>query len=321
MSHDRPYALVLTCGGATNPLPDAATVDVTPAQPTPEAAVAALGGTGLTPADLRGRVLFVAAGTVPVAAAAYAAVTGFAQRRVDIAVGDHLLPAASVTDELVGSADAGKPPRQLRALQVGAEHDAVPSLLLTGQVDPADVSALRYARQVRLVASQDLMRALTEVVMVAALRVRGAVESWPVLADGDLSVGVDDDGRLVLAGVALEQVRREAVVLRRTHRVTESHEVVPALPPSARLLRLRQAAAVPVEETLARLGSARSDDTGLWRCPRPWAHRNGDANPSTRVADGLVRCAVCDTEPLDSLRLVMSVRRVTADEAADLLGV
>lgn len=319
---EAPYQVYLFVGANAPTPPSGVTiVDITPAEVTAEAALASLEASGLTAADLRTRVLLVVDPTYREASVLmYAALCGFAGRRVDFTDLTEVVDARSLHLQATGAPDTGKPEELPELVQVGLGHPdtTIVSFPAVDALTASDVTVLRYARHARLaVADRTAKDALTLLVVASGVRMRGESDRMPVLVHGDEPVVADE-----VPGVDLEALRRAAGEARRTHRIDDRGATVDARPLTERQERLVAAAAVPVEDVLVRLGSFQNEETGFWRCPRPDRHRNGDANPSTRVSDGRVRCFRCDPEPADSLRLVIDCKRLSPDEAAAwLLGV
>ena len=286
---------------------DASVVNLTPKSSDADAVLAAITAAGLTAADLRTRTLFIAGpGPVVRAAAVYAAVAGFAGRHLDVSDLDVVTDVRSIHDPLLFPADTPRPESVPESMLFSAD-DVVEGL------DAASLPLVHFAKKVVLNASVSISTTLEALVMVAALRRRGPVEKFPHLLPngtplpaGDLDAGLID----------LDGLRRAGAQLRRDRRIDDRATVVERLAPSPRAVRLAAAAALPLEEVLARLGSVRDDATGFYRCPRPERHRNGDATPSARLAEHGFRCFRCDAEQVDALRLVMDVRGLAPDAAA-----
>jgi hypothetical protein len=289
---------------------DASVVNLTPKSSDADAVLAAITSAGLTAADLRTRTLFIAGpGPVERAAAVYAAVAGFAGRHLDVSDLDVVTDVRSIHDPLLFPADTPRPESAPESMLFSAD-DVVDGL------DAASLPLVHFAKKVVLNASVSISTTLEALVMVAALRRRGPVEKFPHLLPngtplpaGDLDTGLVD----------LDGLRRAGAQLRRDRRIDDRATVVERLALSPRAVRLAAAAALPLEEVLTRLGSVRDDATGFYRCPRPERHRNGDATPSARLAEHGFRCFRCDAEQVDALRLVMDVRGLAPDAAADWL--
>jgi hypothetical protein len=316
---DTPYQMYLYVGpGAPKGPAGVTVVDLTPAAATPEAALAALSASGLTAADMRTRVLYVVdPGTPDLAVIMYAALCGFTGRRLDFTDMSVVVDARSLHTQALEAPDSGKPEELPEFVQVGAAHPdtdvrAYPTL---DTVSVDDVVAIRYARRARIsLADRGASEALTLLTVLGGLRVRTGSDRFPFLAPADAVVDAENP-----AGIDLDAVRRAAGEARRSNRIDVRDAVVDAAPLTVRQERLVAAAGTPVEDVLTRLGSYQDPDTGFWRCPRPDRHKNGDANPSTRVNDGLVRCFRCDTEPADSLTLAIDCLQASPDEAATWL--
>lgn len=302
-------------------------VNLTPAEATPEAVLEAIASSGVKPTDLRAQVVFAADGQSPEdvrkAVLTYAALLGFANRRLDIRTGEDSLNVEQLDLALRSLPDAGRLDPKPDHVQVGAPHPEIPSVVISGAPSPADVSTIRYARRVRLVPTGSVTDALTQLVWVAAVRARDSVDRFPFLVEGDEPL-VTESSEIV--GICLDTLRRDALALRRSLRSDDRDSLAERVELSERQRTLLEAAARPIEHTLTALGAvsverpAQSEDAPaevLWHCPRPERHTHGDATPSMRVTRGKVRCFVCDAERVDSLRLVMDARSLSADEAAE----
>lgn len=281
------------------------------------AAIAALRASGLTAGDFRSRVIFLAP-DLPDCLVTYAALCGFAGRRVDAYADGAVLEFSRLDPAGTAFPDAGRYPGHLMWAQVGGPEAAgMPTARLDprapGLVIPEDVTLIRYAARLRMVPPESPRDALAMFVLVAALR-RRSDDRFPYLSSGTEPVPVDKSG--TDQGIDLEAVRREAMRHRQELRVGRSAEIVPRVEPSTRTKRIADANAVDIRVVLRRLGAS-ADETGLWHCPRPRKHSNGDENPSLRVyGDNRIRCHRCDGEKTGSLRLVVDVLGLTPDEAA-----
>lgn len=269
----------------------------------PDAALAALADSGLRASDFRARArVALSAGVDPAAAVVtYATLAGFAGRFLDVV--DPAGTLVPLESDPALPADRIDPRPEL--VTVGITVDDAPAVAPDALADAADL--IHSARRVRFVAGPDALGAIVTFVKIARLRRRGDQDRFPQLVTAPAA-----DAPVV----DLDLLRRAA---RERRRAVIDAPVVAAVPLSARLVRLQTAAAVPIEVVLTRLGSARDPDSGLWRCPRPVRHRNGDQNPSLRVVSDRVQCFVCDAERVDALRLVMDTRDLTPDEAAEWL--
>jgi hypothetical protein len=316
-STQRPLQLFVWVGASAAPaLPAAKTAQVLPGTCGAQDVVEAVRAAGITPADLRSNVLvgFDAAVDVVTAMAVYVAMTALAARRLDAMCGPRTAALSDLDAKLRKLPEPQRPTDPPECVQIGADHPDIPVVTLDGPDAPEALVAVRHARRVRLVPSQDVLGSLTTLVAVSALRARPGFERLPMLVRAADAGSGDHQG----AGFDLDTVRAGAFELRRSLRTENSTALAPRVALTARLARLVAAAAVPVEETLAALGSHSPDGT-LWHCPRPDRHRNGDANASVRVDAGTVRCFRCDAEHVDSLRLAASVRGCSLDDAADWL--
>lgn len=325
MNETRPYQVLLYVGTNAPVVEGVTVVDLTPASSTADAVLERLKDSGLTPADLRSRVLFAtdvdvdgesATRTVMV----YSALLGFAGRRIDIAVGDDLISTSELDDMARALPDSGRPDPIPEHVQVGAvDHGELPSVGIRGALGPDEVSLVRFARRVRFVPAPSPLVALTQLLVVAGVRQRNRADRLPFLCDGTEPAEIPADAETDTVGICLDTLRRAAVDLRRTLRPDNRSELADRAELSARQRQLLAAAAQPIEITMLRLGANVADDGEQWHCTRPERHNNGDANPSMKVVRGKVRCFRCDAERVDSLRLAMDTRDWSADEAATFL--
>lgn len=167
-------------------------VDLTPAAISEDSIIQALLDSNLKTADLRTRCVFHVNYDARAAAAVYAALIGFAGRRIDILTGDQVVEAQGV-DAAVQSYTDTLPTRPDDAddqIQVGAVHHSLPSVAVNGVIDTVSAARIRHARRVRLVPSegataQAVADTLSSLLTVAALRQRGSIQRLPWLVIGD----------------------------------------------------------------------------------------------------------------------------------------
>jgi hypothetical protein len=194
---------------------------------------------------------------------------------------------------------------------------------LMGPLELPAIARLRYAKDALMLPFGGVRPTLEVLAVFSAVRAKSESDRFPSLvrlADAPLGMGFTPPlAELLERSIDLDLLRREGARVRRGRRIDDRDSVVDTLPVDDRRLRLLTAAALPVEGVLRRLGSQENPETGFWRCPRPDRHRNGDANPSSKVSEGLFRCFKCDAEYVDALRLVMDVHRCAPDDAADWL--
>lgn len=316
------YQIVLHLGPAPQ-ISALRIVDVTPAMPetgqgVADAVVQALARAGLGPEDFRARILLAVDGTDPMTAVlAYAAAVGLTGRFVDALVEGRVVPLARLAEQRSALADAGRPGETVEALEADDTEDGPLADLVSAGPDPRTVSMFRYAWHVRLTVSGGPAVALVHFVTVASVRRRGTAERFPQLAPNTRAAAGPDVEHDPDLDVDAEALRRAGAALRRAHRLDNRREIVAPTEPTARMLRLRAAAVVPVAGVMLRLGSVLDEAGERWRCPRPQRHTNGDSNPSmVQRDDNMVRCGRCDIEPVDPLRLVMDALGMSVDEAA-----
>jgi hypothetical protein len=279
---------------------------------TADAGLAAIVTAGLTAADLRTRTLFIAGpGPVEAALVVYAALCGFASRKLDVSDLREVLEARSL-DATLGD---------IPALDDAPEHVLVgPATAFDGRTALAvhDAATIASSRKAFFQAgTATTMEALESFVAISAIRRRKNAERFPYLV---LDPAFDPTAAdLAASCVDLDDVRRRAAQLRRDRRIDDRGSLVDPLEPTDRQRRLLEASALPLGPVLVRLGSHEDPSTGFWRCPRPERHRNGDANPSAKIHDDGFRCFRCDLEQVDALRLTMDTKGLGPDAAADWL--
>ncbi|MGI8330891.1 hypothetical protein ACRYCC_13075 [Actinomadura scrupuli] len=318
------YVLAIRAAGAPPAPEGVTTVDLIPGEGDDviSSTISGLRASGLKAADFRSRVIYLAP-EGPTAIVPYAALCGFAGRRID-AYADGTVLEFSRLDQHGGVfKDAGRPPEHLMWAQVGGpEAEGIPTVHIgsgpeEGLVAPEAASIIRYAARLRMVPPASSRDALAAFVLIAAVR-RRTEDRFPFLSTGTEPVPVSKDDKR--QGVDLELLRREAGQYRQELRAERAGaEIVTPVPVSPRDQRISTANASDIKEVLRRLGSS-SDERGLWHCPRPWNHTNGDQNPSMRVSgDNRTRCPRCDAEKVGSTRLVVDVLGLTPDEAVSFI--
>ncbi|WP_433467295.1 hypothetical protein [Spirillospora sp. CA-128828] len=317
------YVLAVRTTGSPPAIEGVKSVDLVPGEDDDviAATMAGLRASGLTAADFRSRVIFLAPES-PDCLIPYAALCGFAGRRVDAYAGGTVLEFSRLDPKGEAFPDAGRPPGHLMWGQVGGpDAEGVPTVQVgSGSqqlVAPEAATVIRYAARLRMVPPESARDALATFVLVAALR-RRSDDRFPYLSTGTEPVPIvkDDPAQ----GVDLEKLRREAGKYRQELRAgRRAADIVAPLPVSPHNQRIAEAKAVDVRTVLTRLGSS-SDDENLWHCPRPRRHSNGDENPSMKVyGDNRTRCHRCDAEKVGPIRLVVDVLGVTPDEAASFI--
>lgn len=308
MSNKRGYEIVLYLGASRPELDGvSAVVELKPKSTAQDDILEAISSSGLTPADLRARTLLLVDEFADraTASALYAALVGFAGRRLDFSTGSEPV-SATVLHNAGTSAEASDRPEELPEIVIVGRSDG--SLDPTQPLSVDDVTRIRFARKVVLEpVGNGVASCLTQLIVTAAIRVRNGADYLPsfAIADGET--------------IELDMLRRAGSELRRSIRTDSRDAIAPAVEVSERQRNLTDAAGLPMENTLQLLGSEQSNVTGFWRCTRPSRHRNGDANPSMRVVDGKVRCFRCDTEPVDPLRLAIDTLNLSPDAAAEIL--
>lgn len=319
---DRPYQLVVACGTEQAPQLDGVKVIdlAAPAAPVsaqgepdaesaPHPVLAALAASSLNSGDVRARILFMVDPALPALAAvsAYSAFTAFCGRRVDVSCGPDRIETSSLELQLRNAVDAGKAP-QLDLVVIG-EGD-IPQDLAEESIHRTeaswtaqDYSAIRQAKRALVFLPQAPLDAISSFIAVSALRVRNDSERFPIVVASGTVVDTDE-------------LRKLAVEVRRSQRTDGAAHLAPKAALGMRSRDMLAACAVPMEAVMVALGSTTPGE-GLWHCPRPRRHANGDANASMKVERGKARCFRCDAERVDAVRLVADSRSWSADEAAE----
>ncbi|MBC6458075.1 hypothetical protein [Actinomadura sp. HBU206391] len=276
---------------------------------------------GLTAADFRSRAIFLVPDG-PGGLVTYAALCGFSGRRVDAYADGAVLEFSRLDRDGAACPDAGRPSEFLMWAQVGGPvAEGIPTVHLGsgGQelVSPQAATVIRYAARLRMVPPESVRDALAMFVLVAALR-RRADDRFPFLSTGTEPVPLTKNA--LDQGIDLEKLRQEAARHRQELRIaSRGAEVVARVPVSPHNRRIAEANGVDIRTVLRRLGST-TDEEGMWHCPRPRSHSNGDERPSMKVyGDNRTRCQRCDAEKIGPVRLAVDVLRVTPDEAASFI--
>lgn len=315
-----PYSIVLASGTDNLPPIDVPTVDITPTERTASGVLARIKEAGLSVADVRTDALLVF-GTDDVVGnlVVYAAIVGLSGRFPDVAVNGRILPAGALNRKVRRQKDAGRPPQRPVHVQIGTvgRHDMV-EIPFEQLPDAKALSLTRAAKRCRLVPPAEALAALHQMVAVSGVRARGNEERMPFIVAGTEPAAALETAKDPI-GVDLEQVRRDAVAMRREVRGDDRNVLVDAEPLSDRQQQLLKAGEVDVLSVLDRLGVSFDAIEDRWVCPRTHNHPEDDPVAFLNHSKGKMRCGRCDAERLDVLRLVMELRRCTPDEAADWL--
>jgi transcription antitermination factor NusA-like protein len=284
-------------------------------------AVDTLACSGLTGADFRSRVVFLAnddAGGETETLLLYAALCGLAGRRVDAYAAGVVLEFSRPDRQGGDVVDAGRPPAYLEWAQAGGPvAEGMPTVALK-QIGPAEVTVIRNAARLRFVPPPSAKAALDAFITMAGIR-RRKRERFPYLSTGyePVPVGKDDPRQ----GIDLEGVRLAAEQLRKQLRRSAATEatIVPPTAVSPRLVRIAEANTVDIRSVLRRLGST-ADESGRWFCPRSGRQGLGHPGPTVRVSgDNRAQCNRCDQENLTPVRLVVETLDLAPDEAVSFV--
>jgi hypothetical protein len=304
------YQLHIYVGDGDMPSTTAPVLNVTPKEVTPAAVTAVISASSLTAADLRTPTLFVVGpGSAERALMVYAAVCGFAGRFLDISDMSEVLETRPLNESLRLSPSPA--PRTLDTPPVLTGPGVGRSFLDDIMVD--DALDLHFTKKAFFLPDESVLGSLYSFVAVASLRWRNKADRFPLLYTGVVSQDVSE---MEAAAIDLDLLRRTGAETRRSRRIDDRGAVVDPTPSTTRQQTLLAAAQTPLEATLLALGSHQDTETDFWRCPRPERHRNGDANPSSRITEHGFRCFRCDTEQVDALRLVMDTKGLSPDDAA-----
>lgn len=277
---------------------------------------------GVTPADLRSRSVLVVGSDPEMACAVYAVLLGLSGRFVDFCDSSRFVDATQVTSMARGWRNSGKPANSIPEAQIGRDHPSLPSVGVGAALTAEDISVVSYAKKLRFVPTSDPLVALTQLAVVAAIRQRGMDQRLPLLVSGSAAGVPGEEGTHAPEEtlVNLEELRRAGQDLRRKLDVGPAgRTVVEKMPLSERQKNIMSAAKTPMDETLVRLGARKNEQTGLWHCPRPERHTNGDATASMKLSESVTRCFRCDAEKIDPVRITMDTLSCSVDEAADWL--
>jgi hypothetical protein len=302
--------LLITVGDATGTSGAPRTLALSAGLLTPEERAEELASL-LTPPDLRSRAAVLVSDDLAVTASVYAALVGFAARRLDLADTDTAVRAER-TELRLELAWLEEIPEEatfelssLRSPLAPRRDDDEDSA--AGLITAEEAARLALSRRLSVTADGlPTLDALLRLLRVASLRARTGTERLPLLAAGEQTID-------------LESYRRAGNEVRRRFTVRTDRPLAEAVEPSDRLGRLQAAASVPMPTVLGALGVVQAE-TGRWHCPRPDRHRNGDRTASAKLnTQGRFQCLRCDAEPVDPLRLVADCLGVGPDEAATWL--
>jgi len=316
LQEEFPYQLVFLCGVDVQTAPAARKiVDITPEEENPESVLDRISEAGLTAADTKTTALLVVDGDPVQALIAFAAAAGYTGRYLDVATteGEILRPAA-VTAAARKLSQLGEDWRSANDFEPADEllvGPAAPAGIIYDSVEPLSVAAsgpeaaqIRFARRVTVDVPSSMSQAVYLVAKLAGIRAtRRVSDRFPQVLRGEEVID-------------LEGLRHSARAMRAASRFPDESELATPIKPTPVMERLAYARSLPIEPVLTALGSSSNETGEFWRCPRPTRHRNGDQNPSMRIRENRVRCFVCDSEWVDPVSLVMSVRKVGPSEAA-----
>lgn len=250
----------------------------------------ALSAAGVTAADIRSRTVLHTKGIGATdLAVMVSALYGFTGRWVHVNLDGEMVDLPSV------AAHAPAP---------GPRPEEPPQEVIVSGTSLTDVAP--FARRALLAESVGPAGLLMLLAIVATMRRRGRSERFPLV--------LTDDGH----EVRLEDARRAGSRLRSESRRAPESPLAQCMEPSSRITRMNEAAEVPIQDVLIRLGSTSDESGERWHCPRPDRHTNGDQSPSMAItADNTTQCFRCDPERVDAVRLVADALGLTGDEAAD----
>lgn len=293
---------------------------------TPSYALDLIKQCGITSADLRTKTLFVPDPSNPLGSVLlYSALTGFAGRYLDY-VQESEVVEASATHRFLKKV-ANQVELELESqqwLQVGSPYPGITAIPYGFELGDKEIADIKNSKKVRLaLAGLDSSEALNLLITLCGIRSKEKTERMPyVILDPSLPWEEDDVteiGKKNVNGFDLEDLRKQGGELRRNSRIDKRDALVQPEPVRDEYIFLQQASEYPVEKVLIKLKTKQNPETELWHCPRPNRHKNKDANASTKVMDGKVRCFRCDAEPVDSLRLVMDCLQLDPHQAAEFI--
>lgn len=329
-----PYQLIFFHGveAPAQAPPGARVIPILTSSADPDAVTAALSAANLSAADTKTTAIFVSRGDILSAVVAYATLTGFVGRFLDISAGQRVEQISALVAATRRTARASDSRREtalrLDHLFVSPAPDSTHPTIVFNPEDPLSAfdsdaaTALRFARRVAFVPPAETHAALRLLAALAGMRSTTRIsDRFPDLALPSALPLTDASSELVsdMEVVELEKARRAGQVLRNQLSLPSADQLVDPKPLSSQRKTLIDARTAPMEPVLAMLGSELSADGAFYRCPRPQNHANGDANPSMRINENKVRCFVCDPEWVDPLSLVLSARGLAPIEAARLI--
>lgn len=313
------YQVCLHVGPVPPELSGAMCIDITPASLDVAAMVEALSSANIDASDLRARTVVAITADAPLALLAYTAASAFAGRRIDAIVNGSFIDVAALS--AAGTRlHTARPDTVIDHLVVGAPHETLPYVTLDAPLHELQATQVRWAKRLWFVPADNAAIALSQYIVILALRQRPSGDRYPLLAASGFPAPTPE-GPTAGAVADLEELRNAALTARRSVRSGERDALADFAQPTVRQAWLAAAAATPIEETLQRLGASHNPETDLWHCPRPSRHRNNDATASMKIQTDRdkttkVRCFRCDAERVDSLRLVMDALDLSVDEAA-----
>jgi hypothetical protein len=311
-----PYPVVIYAGSNAPALDGTRVITIAPNDASIDEVLRAVRDSGLSTSDLRNKAVFLTDIDPTRAAATYAAICGFAGRRLDVAAEGKTFRGQAL-DQLGRRLEStGRPKDPIRCAQYGAVHPDLVSL--EGVVeDPETVAVLRFAKRLRFVPSASTYETLAALVVIGGIRAKGTLDRLPFCVTGDEPVGDDPTAPV---GICLDSLKREGAGLKRAQRSDDRSAIADLdTDVSDRRRQIHQAADLPFARALEVVGARASKDPEMWHCPRPRNHANGDATASFKVVENSGHCPRCDVDPIDGLRLVVEVLGVSVDEAASLL--
>lgn len=329
-----PYQIEIVVGNSAEDVLSERVVNLTPTELTSENILETITKTDLTSADMRAKVVVTIGDapdglTVPWAntvAATYASLLGFGRRRLDLRYKNSPVMVMSDIDiSFRKKTDNGRPnelPELVTVGNVAVTGEDVTHINIDDLTEET-IGTLRWARRVLWSPENDVTTSLVQLVALAGIRARGEADRLPAMWTAD-----EENGNVL----DLSNLRRNAELLRAAGRAEERSALAVSEPLTERQQYLADAGNTDIVNVLTKLGAKSAtiidnqteEEITVWHCLYPQNHTNGDATPSARIGpipgggQGF-RCLRCLPERVDTLRLVMWAKNVSADEAADLI--
>ena len=265
----------------------------------------ALKNANLSAADMRAKMLIVFDDiTDGQAINLYSALIGFAGRRVEYLYKGELYDANTIHDSMSRLEDSGKPNELVEEVFFNNPEKPL-NFILEELISAEDLTKIRYSKSC-IINAENTTELFKSFITISSLRFRNNTEHLPSYEVG--SVVYEQ-----------ESIRRASNEIRRSVKNDVRGFIAPKIESTKRVEWLQEVANTPIEKILEHLDCYHDIENDFWRCPRPERHRNGDKNPSMKISEGKIRCYRCDSENIDSLRVIMDTKGLSPDAAANYI--